>query len=312
MTNRKSMMSQPSSRRRIVVVDDDHDAVTMTPSLWQKGLRLDNVCEFFTQHAYTSQEQQELWQKTLVEAEDCLRRHYTVDEPNMFMHFNSDTLAKLFDILDKHFFGSVLRRWICEDRHRKLTFTMGKKLDDTSRQALVAGHHRKRFDKGKPVEHMITMFKPAFERLFKPSQRSFVVHGMICQTRLECFMHVLAHETVHLILSVFCTGNSGHGKMFHALAKNVYGQKSASHALADMFANITLYDGDKVVEQWKARPKQTFICQFAESHRIKRKLAKIISIDELTRETTILFKRGKTKYEKTNFPLDFIMPNIPT
>jgi hypothetical protein len=70
--------------------------------------------------------------------------------------------------------------------------------------------------------------------IFKSINSKRKTNGIICHTALECLMSTLAHEMVHLLCYVFCEKKErGHGKIFQAIALNLFGHTAFRHSLSD-------------------------------------------------------------------------------
>jgi len=97
----------------------------------------------------------------------------------------------------------------------------------------VAGYVLEAGDKSSISLHMN---RDLFAALFRKEERGYHSGGLLCQDRLICFLHVLLHETVHLILT-FCDKLGyrpdirDHGKEFNQIVKNLFGQTDPQHGL---------------------------------------------------------------------------------
>lgn len=60
--------------------------------------------------------------------------------------------------------------------------------------------------------------------------------GLLCKERLVCFLHVLLHETVHLLFCMLeklrmCPKMRDHGSYFNRVVLNLFGQTDSQHGL---------------------------------------------------------------------------------
>ncbi len=81
------------------------------------------------------------------------------------------------------------------------------------------------------------MNEELFDLLFA-EKRDYGYHsgGLLCKERMVCFLNVLLHETVHIILTVFeCLKLRKdvhiHGREFKSIIKKLFGQTDAQHGL---------------------------------------------------------------------------------
>lgn len=75
-----------------------------------------------------------------------------------------------------------------------------------------------------------------FNSLFENNERGYHSGGLLCNDRLICFLHVLLHETVHILLTLcekigIADDKHIHGKKFQNLVKNFFGQTDTQHGL---------------------------------------------------------------------------------
>lgn len=110
----------------------------------------------------------------------------------------------------------------------------GLQLGVDEKEERVAGYVLEAHD-GSSIT--LSMNKTLFIQLFQ-SQRDGGYHsgGLLCKERLVCFLHVLLHETVHLVLTMydrigFRVDIRDHGKDFNVIIKNLFGQTDSKHGL---------------------------------------------------------------------------------
>lgn len=87
-----------------------------------------------------------------------------------------------------------------------------------------------------PQKMTLLMNKHLFKNLFQKNEYGYHTGGLLCRDRLVCFLHVLLHESVHLILTMFDrTGFRpdirDHGKDFNKIILNLFGQTDSQHGL---------------------------------------------------------------------------------
>lgn len=293
--------------------------------LLRAGLHSNNVCEFFLKHPYSNAEKKEKWVAVLAEAAEYIRTVYDEADPLSFVHFTGGDMTHLFDMLDTHFFGGLLRIFITVYRKLTMRFSnrwkwrqneLRRKLSRASRKNMPVDlempNGETLIDKYGYV--VLRMFRPNFSKLFTLSQRSYPHSGLGCHSRLECYLQTLAHETIHAILMVFCREKNneertGHGPTFFALFRNIYGGQSRQSYTSEMLAGADVYDAERVVAQWLANKEQTFQVQRPVRGQLGVVPGKILSIDE--------FLVAKVHYEhenvvrEANVPLFLIRPNGP-
>lgn len=104
------------------------------------------------------------------------------------------------------------------------------------------------------------MNRKLFVSLFEKPLNGYGYHsgGLLCKDRLLCFLHVLLHETVHLILTL-CdrTGHRpdkrDHGKEFNAIIRRFFGQTDSQHGLIDGYKQR--HDLDTIKKCLKAKQR---------------------------------------------------------
>lgn len=97
----------------------------------------------------------------------------------------------------------------------------------------VAGYVMETAD-GKSIS--LHMNRDLFASLFKKQERGYHSGGLLCEDRLVCLLHVILHESVHLILTAcdrqgFRPDIRDHGKEFNKIVKNLFGQTDPQHGL---------------------------------------------------------------------------------
>jgi hypothetical protein len=83
---------------------------------------------------------------------------------------------------------------------------------------------------------VLHMNRDLFYSLFKKREKGYHSGGLLCSDRLVCMLHVLLHETVHIILTL-CeklghqSNIRDHGKAFNQIIRNLFGQTDSQHGL---------------------------------------------------------------------------------
>jgi hypothetical protein len=109
----------------------------------------------------------------------------------------------------------------------------GLHLHVDSPEAKIAGYVLEKADKSQISLHMN---RDLFASLFQKQERGYHSGGILCEDRLICLLHVLLHETVHLILTLcdklgYRDDIRDHGKEFKKIIKNLFGQTDPQHGL---------------------------------------------------------------------------------
>lgn len=78
------------------------------------------------------------------------------------------------------------------------------------------------------------MNRDLFAALFGANEHGYHSGGLLCRDKLVCMLHVLLHETVHLVLTLCDRLNlrpdvRHHGKDFNQIVKNLFGQTDSQH-----------------------------------------------------------------------------------
>lgn len=78
------------------------------------------------------------------------------------------------------------------------------------------------------------MNRDLFAALFAGDEHGYHSGGLLCRDKLVCLLHVLLHETVHLVLTLCDRLNlrrdvRHHGKDFNRIVKNLFGQTDSQH-----------------------------------------------------------------------------------
>ncbi len=111
----------------------------------------------------------------------------------------------------------------------------------------VAGYVLESDDRTSIALHMN---RSLFERLFTKRERGYHSGGLLCTDRLDCMLHVLLHETVHLVLTLcekldLRPDVREHSKAFNRTVRSLFGQTDPQHGL------IPGYDQSHSLEQLK-------------------------------------------------------------
>jgi len=77
-----------------------------------------------------------------------------------------------------------------------------------------------------------------FHRLHFEKDRGYHSGGILCRTQLQCFMHIVLHESIHLLLT-YCDkvgirpDDDHHNDEFQRIALNLFGQSDPQHGLIE-------------------------------------------------------------------------------
>lgn len=90
-----------------------------------------------------------------------------------------------------------------------------------------------------------------FNGLFRRKERGYHSGGLLCQNRLKCFLYVLLHETVHLLLTLcdrlgLHDDSKEHGQEFRKIVKRQFRQTDSQHGLIDGYDQTHSLDQIKV------------------------------------------------------------------
>lgn len=83
---------------------------------------------------------------------------------------------------------------------------------------------------------------------FRRKEKGYHAGGLLCQSRFDCFMHILLHEICHLALSLcdrwnYWDDRNPHGPMFLKIVNNFYGQTDPNHGIIPGFSqSLSLID----------------------------------------------------------------------
>jgi hypothetical protein len=140
--------------------------------------------------------------------------------------FNMKWLASVIQELDKLWYDGKMLPSIYRSYG-------GLQLYVDSPEEKVAGYVLESADKSKISLHIN---RDLFASLFKKEERGYHSGGILCEDRLICLLHVLLHETVHLVLTLcdklgYRPDIRDHGKEFNKIVKNLFGQTDPQHGL---------------------------------------------------------------------------------
>jgi hypothetical protein len=92
------------------------------------------------------------------------------------------------------------------------------------------------FVKVSEMEIVFTINRDVFYHLFRKGEKGYHAGGLVCSSRLRCFLNVVAHETVHVYLAIKkrlgdIVDTDHHGEMFQTICRNIFGQLDYRHGL---------------------------------------------------------------------------------
>lgn len=268
-----------------------------------KGLNISNICEFFMNHPYSAPERKEKWQRVLEESADYIRVMYDVPEPEKFVFFNGHALTHMFDLVDKYFFGSLLRPWITEEMNQKLRFTV-RWIEDGE-----VAYGTTWFDKRGYI--VVTLRRPDFDSRFSAGQRSYPHNGLRCHSKLECLLQTFAHELIHVMIKIFGSDEyneeGSHGPTFFKLQRNIFGMQHHESFMLDAYAGSDVYDAEQVLKQWNENKSQKFQFQIA-NQKLHTGECRILSVNDFL-EATIEYRTVNGTTATVKLPLYLIRPN---
>jgi hypothetical protein len=167
-------------------------------------------------------------------------------------------LNSVFDEADRIWYKGQLRMFLNATYHRVVIEWVDKHSENDvagyvkeydQRQSIVLRMNRGVFD--------MLSFNPSVSgrpRMAQDLEEEDVKHnhskktsgyhagGLVCVSRLECFLHVMLHEMLHLFLTAcdklgYLSDHDHHGRRFHRLLWNWFRQTEHQHGLMEGFAN---------------------------------------------------------------------------
>lgn len=135
--------------------------------------------------------------------------------------FDSKTVLKALRVIDKHFYNNKLLSSL-KNKGFRLGITVIH--DDFQIAGMVQV-------KGDTIA--LLMNHHLFAKLFQQGEKSYQSNGLLCNSRLTCFLDILKHESVHIYLTIKHNGNphANHGKEFQRVAKRLFGFDDHRHGL---------------------------------------------------------------------------------
>lgn len=204
------------------------------------GIRLQGlrVCDALASWRYAASPRKRLWHdlKALV-SQRLTRDLFRVDQPLVLA--DARDLAYIFDAFDRVYFQGTLWNLMCQQGGASVVFRITNREDDEHVKLKYAGFCQRR--PGACVYEFKIMM-PIYRQLFiSPGTLHYIANGVPCHSRLDCFLHICAHELIHLITFHFCPERGepegGHGPLFRQIAYNLFGYTSHFHNLLDTHSN---------------------------------------------------------------------------
>jgi hypothetical protein len=139
-------------------------------------------------------------------------------------NFKLEWLKKILLKIDAIWYHDQLFRVIS-----KLYGSMELSLDVDERK--IAGYV---LEEGESIGFHIN--RPLFMSLFPSSDTGYHVGGLVCKDQLECLLHVVLHETVHVALTICEKWKvqediEHHGETFLKIIRNMFGHTDSQHGL---------------------------------------------------------------------------------
>jgi hypothetical protein len=157
--------------------------------------------------------------------------------PENFDALSSKILDDVFDAVDKFYWRGSLNKLICTSGNR-LEFRID---DELSTVAGSVGNIK--ICEDTDARKFIFTMAPWFVNIESFPKTSM---GIPCHSKLDCFLNIVCHESIHLYLDRFCAGklgqewedqdigyghDTGHGVNFRTIALNMFGQTEYTHDL---------------------------------------------------------------------------------
>lgn len=213
-------------------IDVTHSCAHPKEKKKTKGFHLTekNACSFFST-PLTGTRRNKLWDALMDRVEERID-HNLYRQSDHKTVIDARDMAFVFEAFDSVYFNGSLWKIICTEE-ATLEFRISRSHHNLHPHFTdnTAGYCFRQTEKIYTLEILLSLF----ESLFKSTRRKFyVTFDVPCTTRLECFLHVFAHELCHLVLQRFCyekVCNDQHGELFMKMAKNLFGQGTYTHKL---------------------------------------------------------------------------------
>ncbi len=152
---------------------------------------------------------------------------------------NSVLVQTIFDLYDRIFFDGCLRTKI-EEQGSTISFDVSNRMTSSAGKLIRKGTIRK----GNIRNYTLRMSGEIYPKRFtNPTENILEVNGIYCSTRLGCFLTVIEHEIIHLLMSIYpsITGTKGngpyssHGDCFKHLSAAIFNHSKIYHCLLPGF-----------------------------------------------------------------------------
>ncbi len=143
--------------------------------------------------------------------------------------FSAAWLKKIVEEIDRLWYDGQLLPTL-NNVYKRVDIGLGQK----NRDDRIAGYVQA-FDNDRSIS--LHMNRKLFSELeFSDEKFGYHTGGLLCKDKLVCFLHVLLHETVHLILCLcektqVCLETRDHGKFFTRAIWNLFRQTDSQHGL---------------------------------------------------------------------------------
>lgn len=146
-----------------------------------------------------------------------------------FHDITADTVATLFDIIDREFCGNAITDVFRLEKHHIIFRLVGDDELHNSAATFTSVEYDHYFSVNKD------MLLRAFDKV--EAYGAVMVCGCCCYTRLEVLQRIFEHELVHLL--VFSNwSNLLHGDEFVAISRGFFGHMNYSHGLPVAYDDI--------------------------------------------------------------------------
>ncbi len=210
-----------------------------------------------------------------------------------FEALDDGDLAKLFELIDLHFFdGSILPT--LHDNGHTLRFRVSRRMTNSG------GITTTRFPNGNhgKLDFEIAISSTLLFESFR-DDKPITVTGLICGDRLHALKRIMEHEMLHLVEMLIWKNSNCSGGRFQDIARRLFSHKQSTHQLitpADTAAiKYHIAPGDWVNFFANGRRRIGFV------NRITKRATVLVPSKQGTRYTD-----GK-RYEKYYVPIERLM-----
>ena len=160
-------------------------------------------------------------------------------ESHNFDSISPGDLESMFYLYDKYFFENFFRN----NKKLKLKFRLSKRMTSSGGKTL-----KKRCN-GK-IEYEICLSSFLLFNSFQNGQKTVIVNGVECSTRLKAALRIMEHEIIHLLEMIIFNDSSCGKRRFKNIVYNYFGHTDVKHQLKTpretAFREMDLRNGDYV------------------------------------------------------------------